>query len=121
MEVELSDIVEALDPSAQALAGISVTISRLFFPPVGKVVIPKEERSSILTGGTHISFASPNSPTLDIVGIGERGEVWDDIGTVTHAVTGVAAGDRVTVVGYCAILTVTVVVGGVGMATEKVY
>ena len=79
MEVELSEIAEAaLDPSAQALTGISVTIWRFLFPLLGKEVIPKGVRSSILVGATHMSFAGPN-PSTPNVGIGEGGAVSDEI------------------------------------------
>ena len=70
MEVESSEFVEvALDPSPQALTGILVTIWRFFLPPLGKEVIPKEVRSFILAGATHMSFAGPSPPTLNL-GIG---------------------------------------------------
>lgn len=78
-EVELSEFVEAaLDPSAQALVGISGTIWRFLFPLLGKEVMPKGVRSSILAGATHMSFAGP-SPN---VGIGEREAVPDETDTV---------------------------------------
>ena len=115
--VELSDIVDvALDPSAEALAD---TISRLRLLLPSKAVILKALRLSILVGSTHISFAGPSVPMLN-VDIEEREGVWDDIGTVMYEVTVVAAGNRATVVGFSTILTVTVVVA-VGMATEKAY
>ena len=76
-EDELSGFVEAaLDPSAQALIGISVTIWRFFLPLLGKEVMPKGVRSSILAGATHMSFAGPSPSTLK-VGIGEREAVSD--------------------------------------------
>lgn len=112
--VELSDV--ALNPSAEVLAD---TISRLLLPLPSKAVIPKALRLSILVGSTHMSFAGPSVPILN-VDIEEREGVWDNIGIVMYEVAVVAAGKGATVVGFSAILTVTVVVA-VGMATEKAY
>lgn len=67
MEVDLSEFVQvALDVSAKALAGISVTIWRFLLPLLGKEVMPKGVRSSILDGAIHMSFAGPSPSTLDV-------------------------------------------------------
>lgn len=109
----------ALDPSAEALAEFPVTISR-FLLVLPKAVTPKEFRLSNLAGSTHMVFAGPSAPMLD-VGIEAREGVWDEIGIVMYEVTVVVAGNnRATVVGSSMILIVTVVVA-VGRATEKVY
>ena len=79
MEVALlSEFVEvASDASAKALTGISVTIWRFLFPLLGKEVIPKGVRSSILAGAIHMSFAGPSPSTLN-VGVGEREVVSEE-------------------------------------------